>query len=189
MQVSFLDENGPALIFPKMFIDERGYFFESFNEKEFKEKVGDVNFVQDNESRSSFGVLRGMHFQKGEHAQAKLVRVVKGSVIDVVIDIRPDSPNYKKIYAVYLSEENHRQFFVPKGFAHGFMSLSNDTIFQYKCDNFYNKESEGAIFAFDATLNIQWQSWIDASQIVMSEKDLNNKTFEEYEKEINVDEQ
>ena len=189
MEIQFLVKDGPALINPKVFKDERGYFFESFNEAEFKKEFGDVNFVQDNESRSSYGVLRGLHFQKGEYAQAKLVRVVRGAVVDVVVDIRPESPNYGKFYYAYLTEENHRQFFVPRGFAHGFVALRDDTVFQYKCDNFYNKESEGAIFALDSTINIPWWLWINRESLKLSEKDLNSKGFLDYVKEQEVDEQ
>ena len=172
---------GPVIIAPKVFKDERGYFFESFNEKEFKEKIADVDFVQDNESKSSYGVLRGMHFQKPPYAQAKLVRVVKGAVVDAVIDIRKDSPNFGQVYYAYLSEHNHRQFFVPRGFAHGFVSLSDNTIFQYKCDNFYNKESEGSVFYDDPEVNIQWTQWINTSDAVLSEKDKFGRFLSEQE--------
>ena len=170
---------GPVIIAPKVFKDDRGYFFESFNEKEFKEKIADIDFVQDNESKSSYGVLRGMHFQKPPHAQAKLVRVVKGAVVDAVIDIRKDSPNFGRVYYAYLSEENHRQFFVPRGFAHGFVSLSDNTIFQYKCDNFYNKDSEGSVFWQDPEINIMWTKWINYIDISQSEKDKVGKFLSE----------
>ena len=179
MEIQKWTENGPVLISPKIFKDDRGYFFESFNDKEFREKVCNTTFVQDNESRSSYGVIRGMHFQKGEHAQAKLVRVVKGAVVDVVVDIRPDSPYYKTWYFAYLSEENHRQFFVPRGFAHGFVALRDDTVFQYKCDNFYCKEAEGAYYFDDPTFQIPWGQWVDMSDVKVSEKDKNNPIFEE----------
>ena len=162
-------ENGPILIVPTVHKDERGYFYESFNYKEFRKKVADTTFVQDNQSKSSYGVLRGMHFQKGDYAQAKLVRVVNGAVMDVVLDIRKDSPNYGKYYYYYLSEENHYQLFVPRGFAHGFVSLRDNTVFQYKCDNFYNKESEGSYnyksFGFD------WTSIVGANDLKISDKD------------------
>lgn len=164
-------ENGPVLISPKVFKDDRGYFFESYNDKEFREKVCDTVFVQDNESRSSYGVLRGLHYQTGDYEQAKLVRVVQGAVVDVVVDIRPGSKTFGKFYYAYLSAENHRQFFVPRGFAHSFVSLSNDTIFQYKCDNFYNKESEGSIFYGDPDIGIPWGMWIDLRDIKLSDKD------------------
>lgn len=170
---------GPVLIQPKIFKDERGYFFESFNEKQFKELVSDVDFVQDNESKSSYGVLRGLHFQKPPYAQAKLVRVINGSVVDVVVDIRKNSPNYGKWYSAYLSAENHRQFFVPRGFAHGFVSLSNDTVFQYKCDNYYNKESEGAVYYKDPEIGIPWQEWVNLYDISLSQKDTQNRLLEE----------
>ena len=179
-----LAKNGPVIIEPKIFKDDRGYFFESFNEKEFKEKVADVDFVQDNESRSAYGTVRGLHFQKGEHAQAKLVRVVRGAVVDVVVDIRPDSPNFGRWYYAYLSEENHRQFFVPRGFAHGFLALRDDTVFQYKCDNFYCKESEGAIYFDDHELMIPWGSWADYADLKLSPKDHENGSFSDYKKEV-----
>lgn len=187
MDVLKLAENGPVLISPKIFKDNRGYFYESFNEKEFKEKVGDINFVQDNQSCSAYGVLRGLHFQTGEYEQAKLVRVVKGAVADVAVDIRPDSKNYGKYYFAYLSEENNRQFFIPRGFAHGFVSLREGTILQYKCDNFYNKESEGAIFYADPTLGIPWGQWINWSDIKVSDKDTTNPLLNNGKNEINVD--
>lgn len=168
-------ENGPVLICPDIHKDDRGYFYESFNDKEFKEKVCDTTFVQDNQSRSSYGVLRGMHFQKGEYAQAKLVRVVKGAVLDVVVDNRKDSENYGKYYEYLLTEDNHYQLFVPRGFAHGFLCLKDDTIFQYKCDNYYNKESEGS-FKYDS-FGFDWSKYIRMGDIVVSEKDINAKPF------------
>ena len=162
-------ENGPILLRPDVFGDERGYFYESFSDEWFRKNVCDTTFVQDNQSRSSYGVLRGMHFQKGEHAQAKLVRVVKGAVLDVVLDIRKKSPNYGKHYFYYLSEDNHYQLFVPRGFAHGFVSLKDDTIFQYKCDNLYCKESEGSYhynsFGFD------WGAFVNPDILKVSDKD------------------
>lgn len=180
----------PILISPKVFKDDRGYFFESFNENEFRkflnggessesEDFETSYFVQDNESKSSYGVLRGLHFQKPPYAQSKLVRVVKGAVVDVVVDIRKDSPCYGKYYYAYLSEENHRQFFVPRGFAHGFVALRDDTIFQYKCDNFYNKENEGAIYYDDPDIAIPWGQWINMNDIKLSEKDKLNKLLED----------
>lgn len=185
MQVIKLSNNegfmGPSIITPSVFKDERGYFFESFNEKAFKEQVADVDFVQDNESKSSYGVIRGLHFQKPPYAQAKLVRVIKGAVIDFVVDIRKDSPTYKQTYCAYLSEENHKQFFVPRGFAHGFVSLRDDTVFQYKCDNFYNKESEGAIYFADPSIGIPWGLWLSEGDAKLSEKDLQNKLLEDIE--------
>ena len=163
--------DGPVIIQPLIFRDERGYFFESFNEAEFKEKVSDIDFVQDNESKSSYGVLRGLHFQKPPYAQAKLVRVINGAVFDVAVDIREGSPTYGKWFGAYLSGDNHRQFFIPRGFAHGFVSLSDDTIFQYKCDNTYNKESEGSIVYNDPYINIDWGKWLDWRNIKLSAKD------------------
>ena len=184
MEIKKIYENGPVLLFPKVFKDDRGYFYETFNEQDFKEKVGDINFVQDNESMSTYGTIRGMHFQKGEHAQAKLVRVLKGAVIDVVVDIRPESEFFGKYFYVYLSEENKRQFFIPRGFAHGFIALRDNTIFQYKCDNFYNKESEGSIFFADAEIEIPWTIWADPDKFHVSEKDINAPTFSEYKKSL-----
>lgn len=171
MDILKLAENGPVLISPNVYKDERGYFFESFNEEQFKKEVADITFVQDNESRSAYGVIRGLHFQKGEHAQAKLVRVVNGAVIDVAVDIRPESPTYRRAFFVYLSEENHRQFFIPRGFAHGFLSLREGTVFQYKCDNLYNKESEGSYFFADPAFDIPWATWINQSDVKISQKD------------------
>lgn len=163
-------DDGPILIEPDVFKDERGYFYESFNEQEFREKVADVTFVQDNQSKSTYGTIRGMHFQKGAHAQAKLVRVINGAVIDVVVDVRPDSKNYLKTYTAYLSEENNRQFFVPRGFAHGFVSISPNTIFQYKCDNYYNKESEGS-FLFTDVPGFEWDYYMPKDLWLVSQKD------------------
>ncbi|MBQ9311549.1 MAG: dTDP-4-dehydrorhamnose 3,5-epimerase [Bacteroidales bacterium] len=169
MQVIKTDIEGVVIIEPKLFKDERGYFFESFNLREFEEKVTPIKFVQDNESKSSYGVVRGLHFQNHPYAQSKLVRVVKGKVLDVAVDIRKNSPTYGKYVAVELSEDNHRQLFIPIGFAHGFSVLSDEVIFQYKCSNFYNKDSEGAIAWNDEDLNIDWQIPLD--KIVLSEKD------------------
>ena len=169
----------PVLLIPRVFKDERGYFFESFSEREFKNLVGDVDFVQDNESKSSYGVLRGLHFQKPPYEQAKLVRVVKGAVIDVIVDLRKKSETYGKFFYAFLSENNHRQLFVPRGFAHGFVTLSDEAIFQYKCDNYYNKESEGAIYYLDPDINIPWRSWIDFDDMKLSEKDKCNRLLEE----------
>ena len=162
--------DGVLIIEPKVFGDHRGYFFESFNEREFAEKSGvDVHFVQDNESKSCYGVVRGLHFQKGEHAQAKLVRVISGKVLDVAVDIRPGSPTFGKHVAAELTAENHRQFFIPKGFAHGFVVLSQEAVFQYKCDEFYCPEAEGAIAWNDPDVAIDWQ--IPASDVILSDKD------------------
>ena len=160
---------GVIIIEPRLFEDERGYFFESFNQKEFQEKVCKTTFIQDNESKSSYGVIRGLHFQKPPFAQSKLDRVVKGSVLDVAVDIRKGSPTFGQHVAVELTEDNHRQFFIPRGFAHGFSVLSKEVIFQYKCDNFYAPQSEGAIAWDDPDLGIDWQISID--EILLSEKD------------------
>ena len=155
---------------PKVFDDNRGYFMESFNEKTFYEKTGEkVHFVQDNQSFSSKGVLRGLHYQVGEHAQSKLIRVLSGEILDVAVDIRPDSKAYGKHVSILLSAENQKQFFVPRGFAHGFLVLSNSATIFYKCDNFYNKESEGGIIYNDPTLNIDWQ--FPDEDLIISEKD------------------
>ena len=160
---------GVLILEPKIFGDSRGYFFESFSEREFVEQVCDTRFVQDNESKSYYGVVRGLHFQKPPHAQAKLVRVIKGRVLDVAVDIRKGSPTYGKHVAVELTEDNHRQFFIPKGFAHGFAVLSQDAVFQYKCDAYYAPQSEGAIAWNDPDLGIDWT--IPADQVILSEKD------------------
>lgn len=160
---------GVVIIEPRLFRDDRGYFFESFNQKEFEEKVCKTVFVQDNESKSSYGVIRGLHFQKEPFAQAKLVRVVKGVVLDVAVDIRKDSLTFGQYVSVELTEENHRQFFIPRGLAHGFSVLSEEVIFQYKCDNFYHPEAEGAIAWNDPSLGIDWK--IPVNKMIISEKD------------------
>ncbi len=162
---------GCFIIEPKIINDERGYFMESFNENAFQKGVGQsVHFVQDNQSFSTKGVLRGLHYQTGVHAQAKLVRVLSGEVLDVVVDIRPGSVTYGQYVSVLLSSENQKQFFIPRGFAHGFLVLSETATFFYKCDNFYNKESEGGVIYNDLIVNIDWQFPID--QLLISEKDL-----------------
>ena len=170
---------GLVIIEPKVFGDERGYFFESFNEREFAEKVGSVRFVQDNESKSRYGVLRGLHFQKGEFAQAKLVRVVRGSVLDVGVDLRAGSPTYGRWHAEELTGENHRMMFIPRGFAHGFVVLSEEVVFQYKCDNFYCPSSEGGLAWNDPTLAIDWR--LPKDDIILSERDKHHPFFNEYE--------
>ncbi len=172
---------GCFIIEPKVIEDERGYFMESFNENTFQKGVNQqVHFVQDNQSFSSKGVLRGLHYQTGEHAQAKLVRVLKGEVLDVAVDIRPDSPTFGEYEAVMLSGQNQRQFFVPRGFAHGFLVLSDTAVFFYKCDNFYNKESEGGIIFNDPTVGIDWKFPI--SELIISEKDKVQPTLENAKK-------
>ena len=158
------------IIKPTVFSDNRGYFFESFNEQKFNQITGlEIHFVQDNQAKSDRGILRGLHYQNGEHAQAKLVRVLQGKVIDVAVDLRKDSPTYLQHVAVELSAENNLQLFVPRGFAHGYSVLEDNTIFCYKCDNYYNKEAEGGVFYADPKLNINWQ--LNEDEIILSEKD------------------
>lgn len=170
MEVIKTPIDGLLIIEPRIFGDKRGYFFESFNANEFAEKTGlQVNFVQDNESLSHYGVLRGLHFQKPPYAQRKLVRVVKGRVLDVAVDIRVGSPTYGRYFSVELSEDNHRQFFIGRGFAHGFSVLSDEVIFQYKCDAFYAPQSEGALAWNDPEIGVDWQ--IPADKVLLSEKD------------------
>ena len=169
MEVIKTEIEGLVVIEPKVFGDSRGYFFEVFNEREFNEKVGHVRFVQDNESKSRYGVVRGLHFQKGEFAQAKLVRVVSRAVLDVAVDLREGSLTYGKYHAEVLSGENHRMMFIPRGFAHGFSVLSEEVVFQYKCDNLYCPSSEGAIAWNDPTLAIDWR--IPKEDVILSEKD------------------
>ena len=169
MNIIETDIKGLYVIEPKVFGDSRGYFFEAFSQREFEKVIGPVYFVQDNESKSCYGVVRGLHFQKGENAQAKLVRAVKGKVLDVAVDLREGSPTYGKHFAVELSEDNHRQMFIPKGFAHGFSVLSEEAIFQYKCDAYYAPESEGAVAWDDPDLAIDWR--IPADKVLLSAKD------------------
>lgn len=169
-----------VIIEPTVFGDSRGYFFESFSQKAFEEKVCKTIFVQDNESMSSYGVLRGLHFQKPPYAQSKLVRVVEGEVLDVAVDIRYGSPTFGKSVSVLLSDENKRQFFIPRGFAHGFVVLSKRAIFQYKCDNYYAPQSESAIIWNDPDLNINWM--IDTKSIKLSDKDTKNPLLKDLEK-------
>lgn len=170
---------GVYIIEPRVFADARGYFFESFSEREFQEAVGPVHFVQDNESMSSYGVMRGLHFQRPPYTQAKLVRCVKGRVLDVAVDIRKGSPTYGQHVAVELSEENHRQFFVPHGFAHGFSVLSETAIFQYKCDNYYAPQADGGISILDESLGIDWQ--IPTENALLSEKDTKHALLRDFE--------
>lgn len=187
MEVIKTEIDGVVIIEPRIFRDERGYFYESFSQREFEEKVCKTIFVQDNQSKSSYGVLRGLHFQKPPYCQSKLVRCIKGAVLDVAVDIRKGSPTFGKYVAVELTEDNHRQFFVPRGFAHGFAVLSDEAVFQYKCDNFYNKESEGSVAWNDETLGIDWK--IDAEKVVLSEKDKLSKPIEtaDYLFDYNID--
>ena len=169
MEIIKTEIEGVVIIEPRIFKDARGYFFESFSEREFSEKVADVHFVQDNESRSCYGVIRGLHFQKPPYTQAKLLRVVRGAVLDVAVDLRKGSPTFGKYVAVELTEENHRQLYIPRGFAHGFSVLSEDVVFQYKCDNYYAPQSEGAIAWDDPELGIDWR--IPKEKAILSEKD------------------
>ena len=175
-------ENTPLkdcfLLKPSVFKDHRGTFLESFNQKRFEETTGlHLNFVQDNQSRSTQGVLRGLHFQTGPFAQSKLVRTVLGKVLDVVVDLRPNSPSYKKTFKAVLSDQNHHQLFVPAGFAHGFITLSEVSVFAYKCDQYYNKEADAGVFWDDPTLAIDWE--YPKNKLILSEKDANLPTFKE----------
>lgn len=176
---------GVLIIEPKVFKDNRGYFFESYSQREFEEKVRKINFVQDNESMSSYGVMRGLHFQYPPFAQSKLVRCVKGKVLDVAVDIRIGSPTYGQHAAVILSEENHRQFFVPRGFAHGFAVLSETAIFQYKCDNFYAPQADGGISILDDSLGIDWM--ISAEKAILSEKDTRHTLLKNFNSPFSID--
>ena len=169
---------GLVIIEPNVFKDARGYFFESFSQREFEEKVRKINFVQDNESMSSYGVMRGLHFQAPPFTQSKLVRCVKGKVLDVAVDIRKGSPTYGQHVAVELSEDNHRQFFVPRGFAHGFVALSEEAVLQYKCDNYYHPESEGGIRWDDPTIAIAWP--VACDEAMLSERDEKHPSWTEW---------
>ena len=179
MNVIKTELEGVVIIEPRIFNDARGYFFESFSQRDFNQQVREVIFVQDNESKSSYGVLRGLHYQKPPFTQSKLVRVVKGSVLDVAVDIRKGSPTFGKYVAVELTEDNHRQFFVPRGFAHGFSVLSETAVFQYKCDNFYAPKSEGAIAWNDPDIGIDWR--IPADKVLLSAKDANHPLLKDAE--------
>ena len=180
MEVIKTEIEGVFIIEPKVFGDDRGYFFESYSAREFKEKTGlDITFVQDNESKSRYGVLRGLHFQLPPYTQSKLVRCVKGAVLDVAVDIRKGSPTYGKYAMCELTEENHRQFFVPKGMAHGFCVLSEEAVFQYKCDEFYHPEAEGAIVWNDSEIGIEWP--VKAEDVLLSEKDKHHPQLKFFE--------
>ena len=170
---------GLYIIEPRVFNDSRGYFFESFSQREFDEKVGPITFVQDNESMSSYGVMRGLHFQRPPFTQSKIVRCVKGSVLDVAVDIRTGSPTYGPHVAVELSEDNHRQFFIPKGFAHGFAVLSPTAVFQYKCDEFYHPEADGGISILDDSLGIDWRIPVDKA--ILSDKDTRHPLLRDFD--------
>lgn len=179
MEVIKTDIDGVVIIKPRIFTDSRGYFFESYSKKEFDEKVRPIDFVQDNESCSSYGVMRGLHFQRPPFTQSKLVRCVKGAVLDVAVDIRKSSPTYGKHVAVELTEDNHLQFFVPRGFAHGFAVLSDIAVFQYKCDNNYAPQADGGISIQDSSLGIDWR--IDPSKAILSEKDLKHAVLDDFD--------
>lgn len=184
MNVIKTDIEGVVVIEPKVFDDARGYFFESYSKRRFDEAVRPVEFVQDNESMSTRGVIRGLHFQRPPFSQSKLVRCVRGAVLDVVVDIRRGSPTYGSHVAVELTGENRRQLFVPRGFAHGFAVLSDEAIFQYKCDNYYHPESEGGISIADRSLGIDWR--IDPAEAILSEKDLRNPMFSDFESPFDI---
>lgn len=177
--------DGVVIIEPKILGDARGYFFESFSQREFDEKVRKINFVQDNESMSTYGVMRGLHFQRPPFTQSKLVRCVKGAVLDVAVDIRKGSPTYGQHVAVEITENNHRQFFVPRGFAHGFAVLSETAVFQYKCDNFYAPQADGGISIADESLGIDWK--IPADKILLSEKDTLHVCLKDFDSPFTID--
>ena len=184
MNVIKTDIEGVVVIEPRVFDDARGYFFESYSKRRFDEAVKPVEFVQDNESMSTRGVIRGLHFQRPPFSQSKLVRCVRGAVLDVVVDIRHGSPTYGRHVAVELTGENRRQLFVPRGFAHGFAVLSDEAVFQYKCDNYYHPESEGGISIADRSLGIDWR--IDPAEAILSEKDLRNPMFSDFESPFDI---
>jgi len=175
---------GVYIIEPKLFGDTRGYFFESYSQREFDEKIGYINFVQDNESMSTYGVMRGLHFQRPPFTQSKLVRCVKGAVLDVAVDIRKGSPTYGQHVSVELTEENHRQFFIPKGFAHGFAVLSETAVFQYKCDEFYHPEADGGISILDKSLGIDWK--IPTEKAILSEKDTRHALLKDFDSPFSI---
>ena len=179
MNVIKTEIEGVMILEPRVFTDARGYFFESYNKSVFDREVCPVDFVQDNESCSSRGVMRGLHFQRPPYSQAKLVRCVRGSVLDVAVDIRKGSPTYGKHVSCLLTEHNHRQFFIPRGFAHGFAVLSDTAVFQYKCDNYYHPEADGGISILDPTLGIDWQ--IDLAQAILSEKDTRHPLLDDFD--------
>ena len=179
MEVIKTSIDGVFIIEPRIFEDSRGYFFESFSQREFEEKIGPINFVQDNESKSSYGVMRGLHFQRPPYTQSKLVRCVKGAVLDVAVDIRKGSPTYGQHVVAELSEDNHRQFFIPKGFAHGFAVLSETAVFQYKCDEFFHPEADDGISILDDSLGINWQIPIDKA--ILSDKDTKHPLLTDFD--------
>ena len=177
---------GVVIIEPRIFEDPRGYFFESFSERDFNAQVREVRFVQDNESMSGYGVMRGLHFQRPPFTQSKLVRCVKGAVLDVAVDIRKGSPTYGRYVAVELTEDNHRQFFVPRGFAHGFAVLSDTAVFQYKCDNFYAPQADGGISILDDSLGIDWR--IPTDKAILSEKDTKHPLLKDFDSPFDINE-
>lgn len=179
MNIIKTDIEGILIIEPRIFHDSRGYFFESYSQREFDDNVRPIHFVQDNESCSTRGVMRGLHFQRPPYSQSKLVRCVKGAVLDVAVDIRRDSPTFGRHVAVELTEDNHRQFFIPRGFAHGFAVLSDIAVFQYKCDNYYHPEADGGISILDTSLGIDWR--IDPSQAILSDKDLRQPMLKDFD--------
>lgn len=179
MEIIKTEIEGLLIIEPKIFSDARGYFFESFSQREFEEKVGSIHFVQDNESMSTYGVMRGLHFQRPPFTQSKLVRCVSGRVLDVAVDIRKGSPTYGKHVAVELTGDNHRQFFIPKGFAHGFAVLSDKAVFQYKCDEFYHPEADAGISILDESLGIDWR--IPTADVILSNKDTRHSMLKDFE--------
>lgn len=179
MEIIKTDIDGPIIIVPKLFVDARGYFFESYSKRDFDEAIGPVDFVQDNQSKSTRGVMRGLHFQRPPYAQAKLVRCVEGAVLDVAIDIRKGSPTYGRHIAVELTADNQHQLFIPRGFAHGFVVLSDQAVFQYKCDNYYAPQADGGISILDPSLEIDWRMPIDDA--ILSEKDLRHPLLKDFD--------
>ena len=186
--MNFIPTNlkGVYIIEPRIFKDERGYFFESFSAREFQEKLGDIVFVQDNESFSHYGVIRGLHFQKPPFSQSKIIRVVKGGILDVAVDLRKGSPTYGQYTSIELTENNHRQLFIPQGFAHGFSVLSPEAIIQYKCDNFYAPEADGGISIKDDSLGIDWQ--IPTQNAILSEKDIKHVCLKDFDSPFDINE-
>ena len=189
MEIEKTAIEGLLIIKPRVFEDARGYFFESFSQRDFEAQVGKVNFVQDNESMSSYGVMRGLHFQRPPYTQSKLVRCVKGAVLDVAVDIRKGSPTYGQHVAIELSEQNKLQFFIPHGFAHGFSVLTETAVFQYKCDNFYTPQADDGISILDQSLGIDWR--IPVEKAILSEKDTKHLLFKDFDSpfEYNVEPQ
>lgn len=184
MKIVRTNIEGPLILEPRIFHDPRGYFFESYSKKVFDEEVMPIDFVQDNESCSSYGVIRGLHFQRPPFCQAKLVRCVKGAVLDVAVDIRKGSPTFGMHVAVELTEDNHRQFFIPHGFAHGFSVLSDIAVFQYKCDNFYHPEADGGISLADSSLGIDWR--IDPLKAILSDKDKRHPLIADFDSPFDI---